>query len=525
MEKNTLIKIGLALFAGALVYATPLFFQKSAPVEVETEQVQSQPAPESPPLEEILPVEEAEAEEEHLHSINYLEEQSIFELPLQGATAYASVDLAFRDAPKGNSLGSIAQGQGFTVLMEEGDYWLVDYQDTEGYVYANYCLLNLPDVIPSAIYDNTNGYASAFRSSFTDIPNVTNQQFYDSKYYNERLGYDQYTMAILYQTAKKVAQVQRTAMENGETLIINETYRPFFIQEVVVQNLNSLMSQNETVRQGVTTYPWSINWFISVGISKHQTGCAIDTSLGTILATEERRAGDYVYTAVTEYQELEMPTPIHELSLHSASETRDISYVEVEITPNQGEIQAESAPEGESAPPEGESAPPEGESAPPEGESAPQVPEPQAPTEDWTLPDLPAEPTPEPSPEPEPVAPTEPQVQPIIPGITETLGVSMAESQFFFGDIPIIMETLGEIQPSYETQTVYGPWRTSDTMTDDAKKLEKYFNATGMVSIYSEWWHFEDRNNQSNNESRGAYLLSANVSRPPVAPYVLVSES
>ena len=37
-------------------------------------------------------------------------------------------------------------------------------------------MINLPDIIPSIIYDDTNSYSSLFKSSGIDIPNVTGKK-------------------------------------------------------------------------------------------------------------------------------------------------------------------------------------------------------------------------------------------------------------------------------------------------------------------------------------------------------------
>lgn len=271
--------------------------------------------------------EETEETEEEIQGIYYNVEENYFELPIQGASGYGTIQLNLRGEPStsGELVAEIDPGVAFTIIEEEGDWWLVDTGEYVGYVYHDYCMINLPDVLPSAIYKNTNSVSSIFKSSFIDIPGLTNEQLYDTYMYNERLGEEEFTMPILYCTAKKIAYAQSMAMENGETLVIYETYRPYDTQRQVVEMLTSLSEANSTVYEGLNSGSWGMTWFISTSISNHQRGFAIDTSLGKIIETEEAVSGDYIYTNIIEYEEYEMPTPMHELSSASISMAYPVS--------------------------------------------------------------------------------------------------------------------------------------------------------------------------------------------------------
>ena len=245
------------------------------------------------------------------------------ELPVQGATGYAATGIPLYAAPDpgpdDEPLADWQPGQSFTILAEQGDWWQVQAGEQTGWVRHDFCLINLPDVIPSLVYRDTNSEASLFRASGYEIPGVTGQALYDARSYNERFGQEMDNMAVLYATAKKLADVQARTLADGYTLVLYEGFRPYQTQTAVAQALQALAAENETVRAGIDTEPWSIGWFIAGGVSNHQQGYAVDVSLARVTATSAGTCGPYAYTRVTRYEELAMPTAMHELSAAAAS--------------------------------------------------------------------------------------------------------------------------------------------------------------------------------------------------------------
>ena len=245
------------------------------------------------------------------------------ELPVQGATGYAATGIPLYAAPDpgpdDEPLADWQPGQSFTILAEQGDWWQVQAGEQTGWVRHDFCLINLPDVIPSLVYRDTNSEASLFRASGCEIPGVTGQALYDARSYNERFGQEMDNMAVLYATAKKLADVQARTLADGYTLVLYEGFRPYDTQVTVANALEALAAENETVRAGIDTEPWSIGWFIAGGVSNHQQGYAVDVSLARVTGTAAETCGPYAYTRVTGYEELAMPTAMHELSAAAAS--------------------------------------------------------------------------------------------------------------------------------------------------------------------------------------------------------------
>ncbi len=239
-----------------------------------------------------------------------------FELPLNGATGFASVNLDMYVAPKINAalLLILEPGQAFTILEQQGQWLYIFYAGQEGYVRSLYSMINLPDVIPSIIYKHTNASASILVSSGKNIPNITGEILYDALHYNNRFQEQSYIMPVLFSTALKIQAAQKMALADNNTLVIYEAFRPYAVQRKISANLSQLMKKDAQVRKGITQAPWSIGWFVSLGTSNHQRGYAIDVSLAKINEMENLRMGTYAYTRPKRYTEYMMPSAMHELS-------------------------------------------------------------------------------------------------------------------------------------------------------------------------------------------------------------------
>ena len=252
--------------------------------------------------------------------INYVEQHGLYELPVEGATGYASIKLSlFAEANEASAIvTTAAPGQGFTILEELGDYWFVDMAGTKGWIYNPLCIINLADIIPSMIYDNTNTYSSMLKSSGYDIANVTGEALYDGKDFNDRLGKEEYIAGVLYGMAPKVAAAQKAALAEGNTIIMYEAFRPSDTHDVIFDNLSALVNSNADVYAGVIADGFTSNWFLAPSPYNHQRATAMDVGLAKVVSEEMVTTGDYEYKQVTEYEVYPMQTDLHELSSESA---------------------------------------------------------------------------------------------------------------------------------------------------------------------------------------------------------------
>ncbi len=287
--------------------------QSAEPSSLQPQESFSEPAvTEEEPVKEKLPP--------PLPPSPQVSEKASLELPLEGATAYAAVGLsvyATHDIYDEVVLWLNA-GQGFTITEDAGNWWKISSNGVSGWVLSANCMINLPDVIPSIIYDNTNTYSSLFRSSEKEIPNITGEVLYNGWGYNERLGKDEYIMPVLFGMAEKIYTAQQLALADQNTLIIYEAFRPSFAHQAVYDNFGVLIEEDEEVAQGVAENSYTANWFLAPAPYNHQRGTAIDVSLGEVISWEQKELGGHFYTNITEYYEYPMQTLMHELSAASA---------------------------------------------------------------------------------------------------------------------------------------------------------------------------------------------------------------
>ncbi len=253
--------------------------------------------------------------------------EGTFELPIDGSTGFASTNLSVYAAldKTGGTVTTLKAGQGFLILGETGAMFHIEVGGVQGYVESQYSMVNLPDIIPSIVYDNTNSYSSVLKSSYKNIPGVTGEALYDVNLMNNRYGEEMYVVPMLYPAAKKLMAAQSAALLDGNTIIVNEAFRPYDVQHHVVDGLDTLASMDSEVNAGISTSPWSKSWFISQNLSNHQLGVAMDVSLGKINTQDKGITGVYAYTIITDYTEYTMPTPIHELSIDSVKYNSPVS--------------------------------------------------------------------------------------------------------------------------------------------------------------------------------------------------------
>lgn len=237
-----------------------------------------------------------------------------FELPVSGATGYATATLSVQ-SDSGGTVATLRPGEAFRILLMDAERYLVENsQGAQGWINRSGTFINLPDVVPSAIYDDCCSGGALFRSSGYDLPGITGQSLYETHWYNARLSEVEYAMPVLYEVAVDVARIQQHCLENGDCLMVYQTFRPYRTQMDVAAALRTLANNSEEVRAGFRAKGYNQNWFISQGRSNHQLGLALDVSLCRVTDTQLRNSGPCTYLHVLAYEEYEMPSPMHELS-------------------------------------------------------------------------------------------------------------------------------------------------------------------------------------------------------------------
>ena len=292
-----------------------------------------EPEPPSPEESEPLPSQFVDIgpEPDTSEEPGYSEEPGASEEP----SAEPEPEPSEESDPYPGALAVWEAGRAFLILDEDGDWWYVSRGGETGWIEHRYCMINLPDVIPSIIYNDTNAYASVFTAANgKEIPNITGKALYESMDSNYRLDRQEFVMPILYSAARNICAAQHRALAEGNCLVVYQTFRPYDTQIKVASAMSALARTDAEVKAGISTPPWSIDWFIATGISNHQRGYALDASMVKVYATETKYVGAYPYLRVTDFEDYQMPTPMHELSYAAAATTGPSNYTQRSATMN-----------------------------------------------------------------------------------------------------------------------------------------------------------------------------------------------
>ncbi len=199
--------------------------------------------------------------------------------------------------------------------------WTGGSVDGTGWVDKKYIFVNLPDVLPSIVYNLTNASGSIFTAADgQEIPDVTGKAFYpEARHFNARLDRREYIVPCMYTLAERLAKVQKAAMSNGETLVIYEAFRPAAVQSAVRDGLSALMSSSGAVSADMKqaeALGYGQSWFIASGTSNHQAGLAVDMTLAKGDPDElyGYTLDGVFYQKYETWTEYEMPSRMHELS-------------------------------------------------------------------------------------------------------------------------------------------------------------------------------------------------------------------
>ena len=112
-------------------------------------------------------------------------------------------------------------------------------------------MINLPDVIPSIIYDATNTYSSRFVSCGKTIDGITGEALYaGNDVYNHRLDQTEFMMPVLYSMAPRLCAAQQAALKEGNTLVLYEAYRPHETQRKVADAMWALTRKDAEGKRG-----------------------------------------------------------------------------------------------------------------------------------------------------------------------------------------------------------------------------------------------------------------------------------
>lgn len=212
-----------------------------------------------------------------------------FSATLYGATAWTNQSVNIRKAANQNSslLGKIPEGGKIKILSSDNSstkYIKVQYNNIAGYVYSDFLLINLPDVIPDMLYEITSASSSTATSAKTSIPGITGENLYGfTKKYNAKIDKETYYVPLLYPTAKKLQKAYNKAKKEGYNLKVYDAYRPHDVTVSSNNYFRKLYNSNSKVKKAIDydkegNY-WGPAWFLASSVSAHNKGVALDIAI------------------------------------------------------------------------------------------------------------------------------------------------------------------------------------------------------------------------------------------------------
>ena len=218
-----------------------------------------------------------------------------FERDPKGATVWPMVTIdLYKNSNGTNKIGTIPQGTALKVIdmtnksNSNNSFVKVNYGGKEGYINGWLTMINLPDVIPSVLYNITNASASIFKSRKYTLSGVTGEDIYGNDW--------KYSMApIRIDTAKKIQAVSSLALQHGNKIKIYDSFRPWVVQRkvadavkddwftgkgyTITSDFDSSKNTNGANQNYIADYK---GWFIAIASSKpasHNLAKAIDVTL------------------------------------------------------------------------------------------------------------------------------------------------------------------------------------------------------------------------------------------------------
>ena len=212
-----------------------------------------------------------------------------FSATLYGATAWTNQSVNIRKAANQNSslLETIPTGGKVKILSSDNSstkYIKVKYNNITGYVYSDFLLINLPDVMPDMLYEITSASSSTAKAAKTSIPGITGENLYGfTKKYNAKIDKETYYVPLLYPTAKKLQKAYNKAKKEGYNLKVYDAYRPHDVTVSSNNYFRKLYNSNSKVKKAIDydkegNY-WGPSWFLASSVSAHNKGVALDIAI------------------------------------------------------------------------------------------------------------------------------------------------------------------------------------------------------------------------------------------------------
>lgn len=141
-------------------------------------------------------------------------------------------------------------------------------------------LVNMPDLLPNAIYDIQYAYSAPSRSNGNDIPGLTGQvlEGYSPKSENPYLAEEQYVVPCAYGTAMKLVEADKTLWdEHNYRIVFWDIYRPYRASQQISSAFQRAYDASPEIQRGVGG--WDLSWYAAAGPSGHNFATDVDLAV------------------------------------------------------------------------------------------------------------------------------------------------------------------------------------------------------------------------------------------------------
>lgn len=202
----------------------------------------------------------------------------LFQYDVDGSTCWVINGTPAVDAIEAGVPLLIVDHEGSVDNPDEWTLCVVNPNDdaaSEVWINAIDVLVNLPDVNSDIWYDITYSYSSALQIHGLDVPGITGEKltgYSDGEVVNNRLNGDaEFIVPVYWSAAWRLDDASGVAFELGYRLVIYDAYRPYDASVEMSEAVVAFVNGNS-----ISFGSWSSGWFVSTGVSAHNTGNSID---------------------------------------------------------------------------------------------------------------------------------------------------------------------------------------------------------------------------------------------------------
>ncbi|MBQ9021512.1 MAG: hypothetical protein IJ113_05810 [Eggerthellaceae bacterium] len=210
--------------------------------------------------------------------------------PIEGIDVGTAVELLYapdfeiRAHQSGEAISEDDQRSFFESEGIQSDYQaLIKYGENIIAVDPSYLLLNLPDMLPEAVYNIVYSYASTSNCGGLAIPGITGEQIEGYVYAQRPNPYwniDCYIAPCAYYTTLKLKTVTGILAENGYKLLVYDAYRPMRAQWALSHDFEAAYHASPDIQAALGG--WALAWYVADGPSGHNFGTDADVGVCNI---------------------------------------------------------------------------------------------------------------------------------------------------------------------------------------------------------------------------------------------------